>query len=51
MIMDFWRTRSKLNTVSILGEEVEVEEEYRYLGSLLGQRCQMQHRGCLQERT
>jgi len=32
MIVDFRRTRSKPNTVSILGEEVEVVEEYRYLG-------------------
>ena len=32
MIVDFRRTRNKPNTVSTLGEEVEVVEEYRYLG-------------------
>ena len=33
--LQFWPfkgTRTKLNTISILGEEVEVVEAYRYLG-------------------
>ena len=36
--MDFRRTRSEPNTVSIQGEEVEVDEEYRYLGVYLDSR-------------
>ena len=35
MVVDFRRTRIKLNTISILGEEVEVVEGYRYLGGHL----------------
>ena len=31
MIVDFRRTRNKPNTVSVLGEEVEVVEEHSYL--------------------
>ena len=31
MVVDFRRSRTKLNTISILGEEVEVVEGYRYL--------------------
>ena len=31
MVVDFRRTRTKLNTISILGEEVDVVEDYRYL--------------------
>ena len=31
MVVDFRRTRTKLNRISILGEEVEVEVDYRYL--------------------
>ena len=36
--MDFSRTRTKLNTISMLGEEVEVVEGYRYLGDHLDNR-------------
>ena len=32
------RTRTKLNTISILGEGVEVMEDYRYLGVYLDSR-------------
>ena len=32
MMVDFKRTRNKLNTISILGEDVEMMEGYRYLG-------------------
>ena len=32
MVVDFRRTRNTLNTISIMGEEVEVVEGYRYLG-------------------
>ena len=38
MVVDFRRTRTKLNTISILGEEVEVVEGYRYLGVHLDNR-------------
>ena len=38
MVVDFRRTRTKLNTISILGEEVEVVEGYRYLGDHLDNR-------------
>ena len=38
IIVDFRRTRNKPNTVSILGEEVEVMEDYRYLGVYLDNR-------------
>ena len=38
MVVDFRRTRSKLNTISILGEEVEVVEGYRYLSVHLDNR-------------
>ena len=31
MVVDFRRTRTKLNTISILGEEMEVVKQYRYL--------------------
>jgi len=34
----FRRTRNKTNTVSILGEAVEVVEEYKYLGVYLKSR-------------
>ncbi|XP_041950480.1 uncharacterized protein LOC121711184 [Alosa sapidissima] len=32
MVVDFRRARTKLNTVSIMGDEVEVVENYTYLG-------------------
>ena len=32
MAVDFKRTSTKLNTISILGQEVEVVQGYRYLG-------------------
>ena len=38
LVVDFSRTRTKLNTISILGEEVEVVEVYRYLGVHLDNR-------------
>ena len=38
MVIDFGRTRIKWNTISILGEEVEVVEGYRYLGVHLDNR-------------
>ena len=41
MVVDFRRTRTKLNTISILGEEVEVVEGYRYLGVHLDYRLEM----------
>uniref|UniRef100_A0A8C6LZA4 Reverse transcriptase domain-containing protein n=2 Tax=Nothobranchius furzeri TaxID=105023 RepID=A0A8C6LZA4_NOTFU len=38
MILDFRRNRVESNTVSIMGEEVEVVEEYKYLGVHLDNR-------------
>ena len=38
MIMDFGRTSNKSNNISIMGEEVEVVEEYKYLGVHLDNR-------------
>ena len=32
MVVDLRSTRTKLNTMSILGEELEVVEGHRYLG-------------------
>ena len=32
MNVDFGRTRNKSNSISIMGEEVEVVEEYRNIG-------------------
>lgn len=32
MVVDVRRTGTMLNTISILGEEIEVAEKYRYLG-------------------
>ena len=37
-IVDFRKTKSKSNTVSIQGEKVEVIEDYRYLGFYLDNR-------------
>ena len=36
--MDFRRTRNKSNSISIMGEEVEVVEEYKYLSVHLDNR-------------
>ena len=38
MIVHFRRTRNKSNNISIVGEEVEVVEEYKYLGVHLDNR-------------
>ena len=38
MIVDFMRTRSKPNSTSIMGEEVEVVEAYKYLSVHLDNR-------------
>ena len=41
IIVDFKRTGYKPNTVSILGEEVEVVDDYRYLGVQLDNRLDL----------
>ena len=38
MIVDFRNARNKSNCVSIMGEEVEVVEQYKYLGVHLDNR-------------
>lgn len=38
MVVDFGRTRTILNTISILGEELNLVEGYRYLGVHLDKR-------------
>ena len=43
MAVNFGRTRNKPKIVSILSEEVEVVEEYRYLGIYLDSRLEMHH--------
>uniref|UniRef100_A0A8C6W187 Reverse transcriptase domain-containing protein n=1 Tax=Nothobranchius furzeri TaxID=105023 RepID=A0A8C6W187_NOTFU len=44
MILDFRRNRVESNTVSIMGEEVEVVEEYKYLGVHLDNRLDYRER-------
>ena len=43
--MDLWRSRNNLNTKSILGEVVEVGEDFRYIVAYLDNRqnWEMQH--------
>ena len=38
MVVDFRKIRTKLNTISLLGDEVEVVEGYRYMGVHLDNR-------------
>ena len=53
MAVDFKRTSTKLNTISILGQEVEVVQGYRYLGVhldnsyLISCVCEVKAQSCL----
>ena len=43
MIVDFRSTRHKSNSISIMGEEVEVVQEYKYLTVYLDNRLHRRH--------
>ena len=43
MIVDFKRTRNKLNSISIMVEEVEVVEKFKFLSVHLDNRLDWRH--------
>ena len=43
VIVDFWGATIESNSISIMGEEAEVGEEYQYLSVNLNNRLETQH--------